>query len=388
MAKNQFYEPLRGAAMMGNTQEIRKLVASGADPNLTGGYGTILAAATWYNNLEAVQTLLDLGAKPNLNNGEALCNAVTSPNQNEQSPDVVRVLAQKGADVNRIYKVQSELPEATALMAAIFFGYVKTAEALIELGADLAYRNKKDQSAFNLASDNNLLKLCQMMLDHGYKPNPRSKAYAAFLKKVAATPDRTNNYLEQRYFLMPEKMRTNHISGEKDLRQILDAELLPLCPNPAVNLLSLDLREFNDLPAKIRRIGILHVPFYCCSDCNGEPDELEFKISQTGKLKLLSNIEGDVSHCDSEAACGPHEPAYLKIETEEPERRCGILIGGSPDWCQSPAWAQCSECGENGFFIGSISQALVPPGHGGPDNVLYIFVCGDCRTETIVRQMT
>lgn len=374
--------------MLGNVENIRQIISRGGDPNQLGGYGTILANATWYNNLQAVQVLLELGAKPNLNKGEALLNAVNSPNQNDESPDVVRVLAAKGADVNRIYNVQSEIPEASPLMIAIFHGYVKTAEALIELGADLKFQSKKGQSAFSLAAENGLLKLGQMMLEHGFKPNPRNKVHAAFVKKLKKAPAKTNNYLEKRFYLMPSKTRSRHTSGTADLKKILGTDHLPLCPNPAVNLLTLDLRDFKELPPKVRKIGLLHIPFYYCSDCNGEPDALDFKISQSGRLKLLNDYRGKSQNCSKEAACGPAKPSFLKVLSAEPDERCGIHIGGSPRWCQSPQWAFCPKCGENGFYIGSISQSLLPPGYGGPDNVIYIFTCGDCRTEMIVRQMT
>lgn len=385
--KNQ-YEELRMAAMLRKAEDMRKLVRAGANINQVGSHGTILSCVTWYNDLELVRTLLELGAKPNLNNGDALLNSVSSPNQNKDTAEVVRLLAGAGADINRVYKVQSEIPEATPLMIAIFFGYAKVADTLIESGADIHFTSAKGQSAFSLAADQNLLKIGQKLIDRGYKPNPKNKYLQKFARSLKKPGAKLNNYLEEKLYLVPSRSVTAHSTGNPDLKKLMGESHLPLCPNPAVHLLTLDLREISALPANIRKIGKLHVPFYCCSDCNGEPDALDFQIGKNGRLKLLTNIKGKKQSCEPESAGTKTKTSYLKVLKKEPEERCGIYLGGEPNWWQYPAWPSCPECGLNGFYIGQISQSLVPPGHGGPDNGLFIFVCGDCRTQMLVRQMT
>lgn len=341
MAKGKFYDEFLMAATLGDVSKIRALIASGENPNQTGSHGSILAGATWYNNAEAVRTLLDAGAKPNFNKGDALLSSVSSPNQNKNAPEVVRLLAAKGADLNRVYDVQSEIPQATPLMIAIFFGYTRLAEALIELGADVHYMSEKGQSAFTLAADGNMQKIGQKLIDRGFKPNLKNKFQKKFAVQLKKPEEKTDNFMHERYYLVPARVPSPHSTGNPQPQEIMAEKNLPLCPNPPVHLLTLDLAEIPTLPAKIRKLGKLHVPFYYCSDCNGESDALDFGIGKNGKLKLLTAVKGKVH-----------------------------------------------DCSVNGFFIGQISQSLVPPGHGGPDNAIYIFVCGDCRTEMIVRQMT
>lgn len=389
MGRSKFNIELDTAAMLGDIPKLSAILKSGEDPNQVGPYGSILARATWYNNVEAVRLLLDCGAKPNLNKGDALFCSVSSPNQPKNAGEVVRLLAAKGADLNRVYKVQSEIPLATPLMIAIFFGYGKTAEVLLELGADVHYCNDEGQSAFSLAVDANMQKIGQRLLDHGFKPDLKNKYLKKFVQKLKMPEEKTDNYISERYYLMPlARGSSSHSTGEVKLESILAEKLLPLCPNPPVHLLTLDLKKIAAFPEKIRRIGKLHVPFYYCSDCNGEPDALDFQIGKTGKLKLLSAIKGKQHKCSSDAAGGPPKKFFLKAVSKKPASRCGIFVGGEPGWWQYPAWPHCPHCGLNGFFIGQISQAIVPPGHGGPDNAIYVFVCADCRTEMLVRQMT
>lgn len=374
--------------MLGNTGELAKLLQAGADPNQVGSHGTVLGCVTWYNSLEAARVLLEGGAKPDLNKGEALLNSVKTPNQNKEAAEIVRLLAAHGADINRVHNVQSEIPEATPLMIAIFFGYTKLAETLIELGADVLFRSRSGQSAFSLAAEGNMQKLAQKLIDRGYQPNAKNKYEIRFAKKLKKPQTRLDNFLGQRFYLVASRAATPHSSGNPDLKKMLGANHLPLCPNPAVHLLTLDLKEFAGLPAKIRKIGKLHVPFYYCSDCNGEPDALDFRLGKDGKLKLLTNLKGKAHRCSPEAAGSPAKMSFFKVMKKEPEARCGIVIGGEPSWWQYPSWPSCPQCGTTGFFIGQVSQSLVPPGCGGPDNGIFIFVCGDCRTEMLVRQMT
>src|ERR1700694_4944447 len=59
--------PLERAAQEGDAAEVKRLLASGADPNDKGGvFGSPLTAAAFHNdNVEVIRILLAAGAHPN-----------------------------------------------------------------------------------------------------------------------------------------------------------------------------------------------------------------------------------------------------------------------------------------------------------------------------------
>ena len=65
-----------------------------------------------------------------------------------------------------------------------------------------------------------------------------------------------------------------------------------------------------------------------------------------------------------------------------------IIVGGQPRWAQAPFWPSCSRCGDKSFFVATLYQFDLPPGAEGRGNTLNVFVCGRCRTQSMVRQST
>jgi len=93
--------PLEKAAQEGNRPEVKRLLATGADPNEQGAFGSPLNAAAFHqNNVEIIQLLVAAGANPNgrVEQGQ-VCWA--SPLLNAASTDLenTRALLDAGASV-------------------------------------------------------------------------------------------------------------------------------------------------------------------------------------------------------------------------------------------------------------------------------------------------
>ena len=122
---------LTAAAAAGRTQEVKDLLAQGADANAPGGAGfSALAWAAREGHLGAIRALLESGADPDLrcglNNWTPLMHAIHT-NQEKS----VLALLDGGAAVNA--KTSDGL---TALMMAAGYGYTGTVRELVAWGAD------------------------------------------------------------------------------------------------------------------------------------------------------------------------------------------------------------------------------------------------------------
>ena len=119
-------KPLVEAANSGNVEQVRSLLAAGADPNVRTekGYTPLMLAAA-SNYLEVVQLLLDKGADPNLQSN----------------------------------------PGYTALMLATAEGYDNIARVLIERGANVKLKSANGKTALDLARSLNNTLLTKFLED-------------------------------------------------------------------------------------------------------------------------------------------------------------------------------------------------------------------------------
>lgn len=127
---------LHWAALMGEAELVRKLIAAGADVNASNDYHTTpLAAAVERSDASVIRALLKAGA-----NVEAL------------NPD-----------------------GQTALMVAARAGGIEAAKALLEAGANVnAQEQLHGQSALMWAANNQRADMIKLLLEHGADPNLRS----------------------------------------------------------------------------------------------------------------------------------------------------------------------------------------------------------------------
>jgi len=137
--------PLYFAAVVGNLEQVSRLLSEGADPNARGikGYTPLIAATRGHHSLIAEQLLL-AGANPDQKDSfgwAALHHAITPSNGADL--DLIGILVKHGANVN----IQDERLR-TPLHRAAQFGQLQAVTLLLKLGAD---PNMKDYNGWTPA---------------------------------------------------------------------------------------------------------------------------------------------------------------------------------------------------------------------------------------------
>ena len=137
---------LATAALSGNLEQVRLLLAKGADPN-AGGKGHTLNEAvrgcTRHDNTEVVRALLDAGADPRQHGDD---NYTPLHRANLCPPAVTRLLLEHGADVNA-----SSINGWTAIMGAAFDGNIEIVRMLIAAGANVNARDDAGKTVLQYA---------------------------------------------------------------------------------------------------------------------------------------------------------------------------------------------------------------------------------------------
>lgn len=154
--------PLVLAAEKGDLQELRKLIAEGADPNAAGRGGlTALIAAVRANNLDAVQFLLNHGAK-------ATHGALEAAIRYDRR-DMIIALVEAGADPN----ARSRWSAKSLLELAAEDDDVEMAEVLLGNGANANLGPKESPfatPALHIAVENEQVEFTRVLLEHGADP--------------------------------------------------------------------------------------------------------------------------------------------------------------------------------------------------------------------------
>ncbi len=157
--------PLHAAVRNGNTAEVDRLLASGADPNAPDDRGNPpLLQAAWAGNTAVIASLLDHGANVNARNGEtgstALLYAVLGGRE-----AVVQLLLGKGARTNFKYR-----DDKTVLHFAAARASTQILEALVAARADLSAVDERGNTALDEAVLQDRVPAAELLLSHGADP--------------------------------------------------------------------------------------------------------------------------------------------------------------------------------------------------------------------------
>ena len=167
--------PLLMAVEFQATRVVAALLAAGADANGPNAAGfTPLMAVGYAGDLEATRMLLAAGARVQQRSRAGLA-ALHSILEEDFNPGVLRLLLQSGAEVDAVTasrevfaRLYGELhrdwdrpmpdpdgcfdfSEKTPLMITAMFGPLEAAEILLAHGADLDYKNSRDETATSIA---------------------------------------------------------------------------------------------------------------------------------------------------------------------------------------------------------------------------------------------
>lgn len=138
--------PLTAAAGAGRNDEVKTLLAQGADVNAPGGASiTPLATAARAGNVETIAILLKAGADPNLRSGFAGWAPVMHAIHKDQERAMLALL-EAGADPNR-----GGANGYTPLMMAAGYGYAQMARDLLDYGADPYAESRDGATALSFA---------------------------------------------------------------------------------------------------------------------------------------------------------------------------------------------------------------------------------------------
>lgn len=359
--------------------QIVALLKKGANPNLRNdNKQTILQFGCWYGLTAIVRAALEAGAKAEMDGGKALRLAVESDVQTSlgSSLEALELLLAHGVNVNQVYRSDEYGNDAgaNALMLAIQHSQRKKAELLIEAGTDLKHKDKLGYTALKWAKEMGMKSLCDKI--------------AAKTGKKLKTKDipEFDPFIETSYVASFTAKPGKHSSGIPQIEKSYAAKRFPGCNNPPVHLATLDLGEFREFPEKLRKIGAMPIVFHNCQ-CDAH-DFYDFQITKDHRVKPLDKFE--TNDCEPGDFRNSRSASGLKFGKGTKGSTDGdIIVGGEPHWAQARNdWPSCPKCGKRSFFVAFIYQFSVPPGAGGSGNFLNVFVCPDCKTQSIVRQMT
>jgi len=172
-------QQLLDASKDGNLEEVRNLLASGADSNTTDFLGdTPMYWACRYGHLSVVQTLVEHGANIDYHNRQE----VEDEEEPEESTplcwastyghiDVVKYLLDQGADLHR----EGNGDGWTPLCFASYNGHLLVVKYLARKGARIDHRDKEGKTPFYLAVSWGHLKVAKYLLDHGANIDTRDR---------------------------------------------------------------------------------------------------------------------------------------------------------------------------------------------------------------------
>ncbi|XP_072766909.1 protein fem-1 homolog A-like isoform X2 [Anoplolepis gracilipes] len=153
-----YVTPLWCAAVSGNLEVIKCLIAHGADVNAVSDSGsTPVRSACFMTHMDIVSYLVENGAdilKANYNGGTCLINSI-------QSVELCTFLLEHGADVNA-----TDIQNKTALHYAIQEHRFRTTKLLLEHNADPHLRSRHNDDALQTACLKGAIQIFEYLVEH------------------------------------------------------------------------------------------------------------------------------------------------------------------------------------------------------------------------------
>jgi ankyrin repeat protein len=142
---------LQSAAMGGHLSIVKKLLASGADPNLISGHSMALDASVHGGNLDIARTLIEAGSNVDNDRPRPLLTAMSAGRR-----DFMELFVSHGADTY------------ACLLSAVRSGEFRNFNILLELGADIHRRDPgSDISLLQAAAFGGSVNIIRYLLNHG-----------------------------------------------------------------------------------------------------------------------------------------------------------------------------------------------------------------------------
>lgn len=158
------------------------------------------------------------------------------------NPDLIRLLVERGADVNACDDIKD-----TGLMLGAQGGHIGAVEALIELNADVTRRNNSGGTALSRGAKGGHLEVCRMLVEAKADPTARdalgrsalegliqSEIDAYKLEKQDQAKQLAGEKVEARGLQRQFSIIEPPIEGQKlaTVQFLLEAGASPSCPNP------------------------------------------------------------------------------------------------------------------------------------------------------------
>lgn len=153
------YKELFKAAFDGDLTTVQNAIEEGTDVNLVASNGmNLLIFAIWQNgNPHVVEYLLEKGADPTYRQPSTLWNALVYAAVNGHA-EVLQILLDRGQELDE------EAGDWKALMYAVTYRNHRTAEMLLQAGANINVRDPEQRTPLMRAAKNSDVEMVRMLL--------------------------------------------------------------------------------------------------------------------------------------------------------------------------------------------------------------------------------